>query len=86
MRRVTTDRLARALGVDASRLSQPEHAALEDFAAVLALVPDFPRWPADEKSKLAAIIRAKAGADETRYVRLLQSHPRLRSAMLRLGS
>jgi len=86
MRGVTTARLARALGVDASQLSQPECAALEDFAAVLALAPDFPRWPADEKSKLAAIIRAKAGADETRYVRLLQSHPRLRSAMLRLGS
>ncbi len=86
MRRASTARLARALGVDLSRLSQPERAALEDFAVVLALAPDFPRWPAEEKRKLAAIIRAKAGADETRYVRLLQEHPRLRSAMLRLGS
>jgi hypothetical protein len=86
MRRATTGRLARALGVNASRFSQPERAALENFAAVLALAPDFPRWSADETSKLAAIIRAKAGADETRYVRLLQSHPRLRAAMLRLGS
>jgi len=86
MRRVTTDRLARALGVDASRFSQPERAALEDFAVVLALVPDFPRWSAGERGKLAAIIRAKASADEARYVRLLQSHPRLRAAMLRLGT
>ena len=86
MRQVATARLARALGVNASGLSQPERAALEDFAAVLALVREFPRWSADEKKKLAAIIRAKAGADETRYIRLLQSHSRLRSAMLRLGS
>jgi hypothetical protein len=86
MRRATAARLARALGLKASRLSQPECAALEDLAVVLALAPDFPRWSADEKRKLAAIIQAKAGADETRYVRLLQEHPRLRSAMLGLGS
>jgi hypothetical protein len=86
MRRALTARLARTLGVNASGLSQAERAALEDFAAVLALVPDFPRWSADERKKLAVIIHAKAGAEEARYVRLLQSHPRLRSAILRLGS
>ncbi|MFZ3211687.1 MAG: hypothetical protein WA188_09235 [Terriglobales bacterium] len=86
MRRVTADRLAGALGVNAGRFSQPERAALEDFAVVLALVADFPTWSAVEKSKLAAIVRAKAGTNESRYIRLLQSHPRLRSAMLRLGS
>jgi hypothetical protein len=86
MRQVSTARLARALGVSTTRLSQPERAALENFAVVLALAPNFARWPADEKRSLAAIIHAKAGADETRYVRLLQSHSRLRSLMLRLGS
>jgi hypothetical protein len=86
MRHTSTARLARALGVDPSRLSQPERAAFEDFAVVLALVPDVARWSADEKGKLAAIIRAKAGENETRYARLLQEHPRLRSALLRLGS
>jgi hypothetical protein len=85
MRQATSTNLAHALGMNASRLSQPEHTALEDFAAVLALLPDFPNWPADERSRLAAIIRAKAGSDEARYVRLLQSHSRLRAAMLRLG-
>jgi hypothetical protein len=74
------------LNVDPSRLSQPEQTAFENFAIVLALAPDFPRWSPDEKRKLAAIIQAKAGADEARYVRLLQQHPRLRSALLRLGS
>ena len=86
MRDVTSTKLARSLDIRASQLSQPERAALENFAAMLALVPDFPRWSADEKGKLAAIIRAKAGADEARYIHLLQAHPRLRAAVLRLGS
>ena len=86
MRQVTGARLARALGMSTDELSQPERSALENFAAVLALVPDFPRWSPDQKRKLAAIIRAKAGRDEARYIRLLQSHQPLRAAVLRLGS
>jgi hypothetical protein len=86
MRRSTSAKLARVLGVNRRRLSPPERAALEDFAVALALMPDFLRWSRDEKDQLAAIIRVKAGADEARYVRLLQSHSRLRAAVLRLGS
>ena len=86
MRQVTSAKLARALDMNESGLSQPQRAALGNFAAVLALVPDFPRWSPDQNRKLAAIIHAKAGPDEARCIRLLQSHPRLRAAMLRLGS
>jgi len=86
MRQVSSAKLARALDVNLSGLSRLERTACENFAVVLALVPDFPRWSADQKRKLAAIIRAKAVPDERRYVRLLQSHPRLRAAVLRLGS
>ena len=86
MRQVMSARLARALNLSPSRLSQPERAAFGNFALVLALVPDFPDWSSEEKTKLAAIIHAKAGSDESRYIRLLQSHSRLRSAVLRLGS
>jgi len=86
MRRVTSLKLAKALGLNVSGLSQPERAALVDFAVVMALVGDLPQWSADDKRQLAAIIRAKVGADEARYVRLLQMHPRLRAVMLRLGS
>jgi hypothetical protein len=78
--------LARQLGIDGGELPQPQRETLENFATVVALIPDFGRWPADDKRKLGEIIRAKAGVDEIRYVRLLQSHSRLRSAMLRLGS
>jgi hypothetical protein len=86
MQQVASAKLARVLGMKPSGLSQPGRAAWENFAVVLALVPDFPRWSANQKRKLAAIIRAKAGPDEARYTRLLQAHPRLRAAVLRLGS
>lgn len=86
MRQVASAKLARVLGMNPSGLSQPERAAWENFAVVLALVPDSRRWSADQKRKLAAIIRAKAGPDEARYTRLLQAHPQLRAAVLRLGS
>jgi hypothetical protein len=40
----------------------------------------------DEKRSLLAIIRAKAGPSETRYLQLLQQHSQLREALLRIGS
>jgi hypothetical protein len=43
-------------------------------------------WSADEKSAVDAILKAKYSADESRYLRLMQRHPRLRSACLKLGS
>ena len=86
MRQTTSARVARALAVDTGRLSPATQAGLENFAAIVMLVPDFARWSAAEKNRLAAIIRAKAGKDESHYVRLMQSHPRLRAAVLRLGT
>ncbi len=86
MRRASAVALGRLLHINPSGLNQAERAALENFAVVLALVPDVARWPSEDKRKLAAIIRVKADRDETRYVRLMQSHVRLRAAILRLGS
>ena len=60
-------------------------AAFADFAAVLLLTPDVPRWTAEEKGALGEIIAAKAGRTELRYLHLLQKHPRLRAAILKLG-
>jgi hypothetical protein len=50
------------------------------------LVEDLGQWSQSEKQALVQIIRAKAGADESRYLKLMQQHPRLRSAMIKLGS
>jgi hypothetical protein len=86
IRQATTAALSAALGTNLRRFSPDERTAFENFAAVLSLVPDLAGWRPAEKCELLAIIRAKAGADESRYIRLLQAHSRLRAAILRLGS
>jgi hypothetical protein len=78
----------RGCEMDRDRLLQPgaSRKALQDLAVVFAEIPDLQRWPAEDKCALAAIIHAKAGPDESRYMRLLQNHKRLRTAVLKLGS
>lgn len=55
------------------------------LAALVALIPDRSRWSEAESRALDQIVAAKIGADETRYLRLLRNHPRLRRGLLRLG-
>jgi hypothetical protein len=50
------------------------------------MIPDLGRWPADERASVEAIVRAKQGPDEARYLRLMQQHARLRAAVIKLGS
>ena len=78
--------VARALSIDTSRWKESERLAFENLALVLALIPDLARWTEDEKGALARIVRAKGGTDESRYVRLLQEHRKLRDAIIKLGS
>jgi hypothetical protein len=59
---------------------------LSDFAVVLGLIPDLNRWTETERQAVVRIIRAKAGADEARYLKLMQGHRRLRASMIKLGS
>ena len=75
-----------ALGFTRRGWSQFDRHVLASLALVLALIPDLGRWGDDEKGLLLRIIRAKLGPEELRYVRLLQRHTRLRTAILRLGS
>ncbi len=63
-----------------------EIAALSDFAVVLDLVANLDSWSVAEKQGMVRIIRAKAGADETRYLKLMQKHTRFRDELIRLGS
>ncbi len=78
--------VSRALGVNLSQWSPGERQAFENWAVVLALVPDLHRWSEQEKRGLVTMIRAQAGANEMRYLRLTQKLPRLREEVLRLGS
>jgi hypothetical protein len=86
LRREAVERVARLLGVRVKDWKEAERRAFEDLALVLALIPDLARWTEDEKKLVARIIRAKAGADESRYVRLLQRHSKLRDAVIKIGS
>jgi len=78
-------RVARAIGMAIPREALPRR-AFSDFGLVLAGIPDLARWSPAEKRAVADVIRAKSGPSERRYLRLLQRHPRLRRALIRLGT
>jgi hypothetical protein len=86
IRASSVENVARALGVRLRNWSGVELSALSDFAVVLDLIPDLGRWSDSERQALVPIIQAKAGADEARYLKLMQGHRRLRAAMIKLGS
>jgi len=84
--RASMEQAARALDIDAGELKSPAFRAFADLALVLALIPDLSRWTGPEKRGVIRIARAKMGADESEYLRLLQGHSRLRDAVRQLGS
>lgn len=85
-RRHAVAAVSRALGINAAEWPAAAQHAFSDLALVWSLIPSLARWTADEKKALALIARAKASADELKYVRLLHRHPRLRAAIINLGS
>ena len=75
----------RVLKINLQRLGETEQSIFSNFATVLLLIRDLGRWSNEEKQELLRIIQAKAGADEARYLRLMQKHHRFRSAIINLG-
>ncbi len=86
LRDASTDEVLRALRARTARWNDDERRALSGMSPALALIPDLARWTTAEKQSLLRIIRTKAAADETKYARLLHTHPRLRRAFIALGS
>jgi hypothetical protein len=43
------------------------------------------RWDTGERAAVEAIVRAKSGPSEARYLQLMQRHARLRAAVIELG-
>jgi hypothetical protein len=85
-RSAAVEELARVLDLKISDWREGRLAVLSDFSVALSLVEDLGRWNEVEKELLMKIIRAKATSDESRYLKLMQKHNRLRAAMIRLGS
>jgi hypothetical protein len=86
IRKASTNATIRALRIDASRWSKTQIHSLENWALILAQVPDLSSWTPAEKDQLIKIIRAKSALNEMPYLRHTQHHPRLRAELLRLGS
>jgi len=56
------------------------------LALVLSIIPGAEKLELSGKGKaVAGILRAKERGSETRYLRLMQGHARLRAALLKLG-
>lgn len=85
-RRESSKSVARKLGVDLAGLRGETKKAFESLALVLDLMPGLARWTAEEKRLVVEVLRAKAGRDETRYLKLMRKHGKLRKEFLRIGS
>jgi hypothetical protein len=87
VRAASAAQVRRALsGAGVGKFNEAEERAFSNFALVLALLPDLARWTTEEKRAALAVVRAKAGADELRYLRVLCRHARLRRAIIALGT
>jgi hypothetical protein len=78
--------VTRALSIRPGRWSDPEQTTLAGLALPIAMIPDLNRWDDSQKQLAVQIIRAKAGNNEARYLKLMQKHAALRRALIRLGS
>jgi hypothetical protein len=75
-----------AIAVQKRLSRQRERPASGSLTLLFSLIPDLHRWTADERDALQRITEAKAREEESRYLRLLQGHSRLRGALLAIGS
>lgn len=65
--------------------SEDQRRALENLSLVFAMIPNISRWNSEERALAARIIRAKAGADEALYLKLMRQAT-IRDALIRFGS
>jgi hypothetical protein len=85
-RRACDEQLARALNVELGNWTTDERYDFSNFALALNAATDLRTWTPAEKSMLVQVIRAKMAEEEWEYLRLMREHPRLRKALIRLGS
>jgi hypothetical protein len=86
MRENVAKTIASALDLQLPALNAQEQKAFENLALMFALVSDMNSWSKDDKELAKQIIQAKLWEDESKYLRLLQSHKRLRQALITIGS
>lgn len=84
MRKESMAAVSQVLGIETSALSEEERRCFGNWAPVLGLIPGLDQWSNEEKQNLLQIVKAQAGPDEMRYLKLTQQHERLRRELLRL--
>ncbi|MEP6769791.1 MAG: hypothetical protein ABJC61_14050 [Acidobacteriota bacterium] len=85
LRKAAEARVSRALGVGLAEWPPERRRVSMGLVLVLDAIAGLPRWSAAEKQGAAAILRAKSGREEDRYLNLLQRHARLRQALIGMG-
>ena len=85
IRRAATQTIMKICGAGLAEKKSNER-TLGDLSMVFALIPELGRWSAEERRDLARVISAKAGAEESQYLRVMQRHSRLRAEIIKLGS
>ena len=86
IRQVSLETVAHLLKLDLKEYDADELEALTDLSLAIDLIPDLNGWERDEKDALRQILLAKVRGDEAQYLKLMQQHERLRTAMIELGS
>jgi hypothetical protein len=80
---VAFDHARASLGADGvDEWPDEERLAFRRLSPLLALVPDLERWTPGERRACVALMRAKGGPREQRYLDGLRRHRRLRAALL----
>lgn len=82
----SSEQVAKALDINLSEFAAEEVERFRYLALPLALISDLSDWPSPERQQLVKMIRAKAGSEESHYLRVMQDQARLRSEFIRLGS
>jgi hypothetical protein len=75
----------RLLSTSTGRWSESAKTIFSNFAIVLLFIPDIRKWSREERRMLLQIIEAKATADESKYLRLMQKHEKFRRSVINVG-
>jgi hypothetical protein len=86
MRTYSAQLVNRTLKINAESWTDDQESALENLSLILGMIPGIAKWNPSEKALAVRIIRAKAGADEALYLRLMQRHGALRQGLIEFGS
>lgn len=71
---------------DMSRWPEYEYAWFAQMCLILAMIPDLSDWSQQDKRSFVTALRAKGGESESDYIRHLQKHPRMKTALRALAA